>query len=214
MEAVAREMNQDMGFAVHEAGGEFGLAALVDELAHGVAVTRFDARLLHANHVAQHELAQASAIELCSQGFVRTPAGNGELPCAIARAAQGRRTLVQLQTGDGRALCVAVVPLKDAAGQSLRCALLFSRRMVCDPLMLGFFARRHALTPTEEQVLAVLCEGLSTPQAAIRMHVAVSTIRSHVRSICVKTRSKGVRQVVQRIAVLPPVAPVPQRIVC
>jgi DNA-binding NarL/FixJ family response regulator len=214
MEAVARQMIEAAGFAAPEPGGEFGLAALVDELAHGVAVTRFDARLLHANHVAQHELAQGNAISLCRDGFVSAPAGGGELPCAIARAAQGRRALVQLLAVDGRALSVAVVPLKDAAGNSLRCALLFSRRMVCDPLMLGFFARRHALTSTEEQVLAVLCEGLSTPQAATRMHVAVSTIRSHVRSICVKTRSKGVRQVVQRIAVLPPVAPVPQRALC
>ena len=72
MEAVAREMIQDMGFAVQDAGGEFGLAALVDELAHGVAVTRFDARLLHANHVAQHELAQASIV--ARSGLYATPA--------------------------------------------------------------------------------------------------------------------------------------------
>jgi DNA-binding CsgD family transcriptional regulator len=35
----------------------------------------------------------------------------------------------------------------------------------------------------------------------------VSTIRSHVRSICAKTRASGVREIVRRVAVLPPVVP-------
>jgi len=35
----------------------------------------------------------------------------------------------------------------------------------------------------------------------------VSTIRSHVRSLCAKTGSSGVRELVNRVAVLPPVAP-------
>ena len=70
-----------------------------------------------------------------------------------------------------------------------------------------FFARRHGLTPTEQHVLALLCEGLSAPQAAKQLHVAVSTVRSHVRSLCAKTRARGVRELVTRLAVLPPVAP-------
>jgi DNA-binding CsgD family transcriptional regulator len=32
-------------------------------------------------------------------------------------------------------------------------------------------------------------------------------VRSHVRSLCAKTRSSGVRELVNRVAVLPPVAP-------
>jgi DNA-binding CsgD family transcriptional regulator len=75
--------------------------------------------------------------------------------------------------------------------------------------MLGHFARHHALTPTEEAVVAALCEGLSTPQTAQRLHVAVSTVRSHVRNICRKTRCRGVRQLLQQIALLPAVGPTP-----
>jgi DNA-binding CsgD family transcriptional regulator len=73
--------------------------------------------------------------------------------------------------------------------------------------MLCFFARSHGLTATEEHVLRILCHGFSAPQIAAQMDVAVSTIRSHVRSLCAKTRSSGVRQLVSRVAVLPPVAP-------
>ena len=64
-----------------------------------------------------------------------------------------------------------------------------------------------ALTATEEQVLGILCQGYSAPQAARQLKVAVSTVRSHVRSLCAKTRSNGVRELVSRVAVLPPVAP-------
>jgi DNA-binding CsgD family transcriptional regulator len=39
------------------------------------------------------------------------------------------------------------------------------------------------------------------------LNVAVSTVRSHVRSICAKTRTSSVRELVQRVAILPPVAP-------
>jgi DNA-binding CsgD family transcriptional regulator len=73
--------------------------------------------------------------------------------------------------------------------------------------MLGFFARRHGITPAEELVLSSLCAGQSAPQIASQLNVAVSTVRSHVRSICAKTRTSSVRELVQRVAILPPVAP-------
>ena len=73
--------------------------------------------------------------------------------------------------------------------------------------MLCFFAQSHGLTATEEQVLGILCQGFSAPQIATQLKVAVSTVRSHVRSLCAKTRSSGVRELVNRVAVLPPVAP-------
>lgn len=210
MEVVAEKGKQGGVAAVAGAAGpESGLAALVDELAHGVLLTTADARLIHANQVARHELVRGGVIGLWDGGFVQAcrPESDRELQVALTRAGQGRRCLVSLEALEGPALSVAVVPLKAVAGDPARCAIVLSRRSVCDPLMLGFFARRHSLTPTEEQVLAVLCEGLSAPQAARRMNVAVSTIRSHVRSICAKTRASGVREIVRRVAVLPPVAP-------
>ncbi|MEJ6020979.1 helix-turn-helix transcriptional regulator [Ramlibacter sp. PS4R-6] len=210
MELVAEKGEQGGVAAVAGAAGpESGLAALVDELAHGVLLTTFDARLLHANQVARHELVRGGAIGLWDGGFVQAcrAESDRELQSALARSAHGKRSLVHLESMEGAPLPVAVVPIKPVPGDPARCAILFSRRTVCDALMLGFFARRHGLTPTEEQVLAVLCEGLSAPQAALRMNVAVSTIRSHVRSICAKTRASGVREIVRRVAVLPPVAP-------
>jgi DNA-binding CsgD family transcriptional regulator len=73
--------------------------------------------------------------------------------------------------------------------------------------MLCFFARNHGLTAMEEQVLGLLAQGYSAPEAARQLDVAVSTVRSHVRSLCAKTSAGSVRELVNRVALLPPVAP-------
>jgi DNA-binding CsgD family transcriptional regulator len=210
MELIAQEGKQESGQRADDAAGpEGGLAALMDELAHGVVVTTEQGRLLHANQAARLELVRASAIALWQGGLVQAcrPECDRELQVAIARVVSGRRSLVHLAALEGPAISVAVLPLKHRPGDAARCGLVFSRGGVCDPLMLGFFARRHGITPAEQQVLANLCEGLSAPQIAVQLHVAVSTIRSHVRSICAKTRASGVRELVRRLAILPPVAP-------
>jgi DNA-binding CsgD family transcriptional regulator len=186
-----------------------GLALLVDELAHGVVVTTIDGRLLHANQAARHELGRRRALGLrddilhpCVADSART------LADALTRAAEGKRSLIELAAADGPGLTLAVLPLKaDASGGRPRVALLFARASVCESLMLCFFARSHGLTATEEHVLGILCQGSSAPQIARQLNVAVSTVRSHVRSLCAKTRSSGVRELVSRVAVLPPVAP-------
>lgn len=207
MESAARKAIQDSAAIAVATGPESSLAAMADELAHGVLLTTFDARLMHANLAARHELGRRAAIGACD-GLVQAccPTSDSELQFALARSAHGRRSLVQLEAKEGFPLAVVVVPLKHVMGDRARCAILFSRRSVCDALMLGFFARGHGLTRAEEQVLLVLCEGLSAPDVAKRMKVAVSTIRSHVRSICAKTRTRSVRELILRAAVLPPLA--------
>ncbi|MDB5872473.1 MAG: transcriptional regulator, LuxR family-like protein [Ramlibacter sp.] len=186
-----------------------GLALLMDELAHGVLVATVEGRLLHANQAARHELARRrvlgsrhNLLQACTSDSVKV------LQDALAKAADGKRSLIELGALEGPGLTMAVLPLKTgAAGGLPRAALLFARASVCESLMLCFFARSHGLTATEEHVLGILCQGFSAPQIAAQLEVAVSTVRSHVRSLCAKTRSSGVRELVNRVAVLPPVAP-------
>lgn len=208
MELMSKEGKQ-AGSGAAEAGAcRSDLAGLLDELAHGVVLTTGTGRMLHANQAARHELARAGALALSDAGAVQAchPECDRELQAAIARAATGRRSLVHLAAPEDRTLVVAVVPVKATAAEGQRCALVFSRPSVCDALMLGFFARKHGITPAEELVLASLCTGSSAPQIAGQLNVAVSTVRSHVRSICAKTRTASVRELVQRVAVLPAVA--------
>jgi len=211
MELIAQEEKKAAsGLDAHDAAlPHWGLASLMDEIAHAVLLTTGDGRMLHANQAARHELVRASSIGLWQGGLVQACRADcdRELQAALARAASGKRSLVQLSALEGPGLSVAVVPVKSHGGEEVLCALMFSRASVCDSLMLGFFARRHGISPAEELVLAGLCAGHSAPQIAAQLKVAVSTVRSHVRSICTKTRTASVRELIQRVAVLPPVAP-------
>jgi DNA-binding CsgD family transcriptional regulator len=183
-----------------------GLAVLFDELAHGVLVTSIKGNVVHANQAARLELARAEIIGL-HEGRLHAVDNQQEreLTQALAKAETGRRSLVSLRCGTRGRMSIAVVPLRsDRPAAAPHAALVLSRSSVCDPLMLCFYARTHGLTPAEEQVLAVLCQGYSTPQAAVQLEVAVSTIRSHVRSLCAKTQAHGVRELVGQVAVLPP----------
>jgi DNA-binding CsgD family transcriptional regulator len=182
------------------------LTSLMDELAHGVVVATPEGRLLHANHAARHELSRRQGLSI-QDGYLQAPDTKQSrlLLQALAKAGTGRRSMVALRAGTGWGLSVAIVPLRgEAATPAAAIGLFLSRASVCDTLMLCFFARTHGLTNSEEQVLAILCQGYSAPEVASQLNVAVSTVRSHVRSLCAKTQSSGVRALVGRVAVLPP----------
>jgi len=184
-----------------------GLSLIMDELAHGVLLASAKGQLLHANQAARQELAQGRVLGV-HEGLLHTTdaAQSKVLVQALTRAETGRRSLISLRTPARQRVSIAVVPLRSERLQSMcSVALLFSRASVCDAVMLCFFARTHGLTPAEEQVLGILCQGHSTPQIAVQLKVAVSTIRSHVRSMCAKTHSHGVRALVGQVAVLPPI---------
>lgn len=190
--------------------GQDVLALLLDALAHGVLVVSEQGQILHANQSAQRELDSGRVLQAVGgyrgQLWAVRPADGRTLHDALAKAAAGQRNLISL-SGESAHFMLAVVPLQREAGAHYaRLALFFARAGVCESGMFDFFARSYGLTHTEERVLAILCRGLSTPEIAAQMKVAVSTVRSHVRSLCAKTASSGVRELVNRVAVLPPVA--------
>lgn len=192
----------------HAEPGPDMLSMLIDVLAHGVIVLGERGQLIHANQAARLELTRGRVLgKVGDEVHAVTPADGKTLQAALSKADAGKRSLISVR-GGGLSLMLAVVPLKPELGAwKSRTALFFSRAEVCESGMFGFFARSHGLTQTEEQVLTILCRGLSTPEIALQMKVAVSTVRSHVRSLCAKTGSSGVRELVNRVAVLPPVAP-------
>jgi DNA-binding CsgD family transcriptional regulator len=187
------------------------LDIVLDELAYGVAVVSGRGELLHANHAARQELARNPVLQLHDGRLrVQAPEDTQALQDALTKAVDGRRSLITLGMADGPRVSLAVVPVRRSReGGPAHAALMFSRPSVCGSLMLCFFARSHSLTPAEENVLSILCQGFSAPEAAAQLKVAVSTVRSHVRSLCAKTRSNSVRELVRRVAMLPPVAVAP-----
>jgi DNA-binding CsgD family transcriptional regulator len=182
------------------------LHLLFDEISHGVLVISPKGRVLHSNRAARDEMTR-NGVLFVSQDELQTmsPMDGKLLHAALAKASGGVRSLVKL-SGSGITLMLSAIPLKHRPGSTCeQIALFFERRGICDTGMFVFFARSHRLTRTEEQVLNLLCRGMSTPDIAKELDVAVSTVRSHVRSLCIKTGAKGAREMVNRIATLPPV---------
>lgn len=206
-------LEADRPFSPDETGPDSApalLGLLVDELAHGVLVVNAQGRILHTNQAARRELDRAAVLG-AERGELKVimPADAKAFQSALGKAIAGRRSLIKL-AAEGVGFSLAVVPLQRQAGIPCeRIALMLSRVSVSESGVFGAFARNHGLTHTEEQVLVFLCRCLSTPEIAIQMKVAVSTVRSHVRSLCAKTASSGVRELVNRVAILPPIAPLP-----
>lgn len=178
------------------------LARLLDALGHGALLLSPRGRVFHATAAARQALRPGGVLATAG-GILRAGAETDQaaLDAALQRAEAGRRSLVFAgPAGPGR-LALLVMPLGDDAPGLV--AALLSRTAVCDGPTLCLFARAHGLTGAEEQVLGLLCEGLSTPEAARRLGVAVSTVRTHVRSLCVRTGTSGGRALVHRLASLP-----------
>ncbi len=184
------------------------LALLVDELAHGVMIVNTQGWILHANRAALGALQRGVGLATTHGGLkLKSVSDQNGLLQALGKAASGTRSLTRFQ-GTGGSTSLAVVPLnRQSAGPCDRIALLLSREEPCEPTLFASFAQSHRLTRTEEQVLQLLCRCLRTPEIALQMKVAVSTIRSHVRSLCVKTSSHGVRQLINLVSALPQIAP-------
>ncbi|MCY7304567.1 MAG: helix-turn-helix transcriptional regulator [Rhodoferax sp.] len=137
----------------------------------------------------------------------------------LQRTKSGLRGLLSLAgNGQSAASAVAVLPL---AGAQLdpACAnaepptaprsfalLVFAKQHACDDSSMALFAREQGLTGTEGQVLAQVCKGLRPLEIATRHGVKVSTVRTQLRSIRSKTGSNSIRDLVQQMSVLPPLA--------
>ena len=184
------------------------LALLVDELAHGVMIVNTQGWILHANRAALVALQRGVGLATTHGGLkLKSVSDQNGLTQALGQAASGKRSLTRFQ-GAGGSTNLAVVPLnRQSVGPCDRIALLLSREESCEPTLFAAFAQSHRLTRTEELVLQLLCRCLSAPEIALQMKVAVSTIRSHVRSLCVKTSTHGVRQLINRVTALPQLAP-------
>ena len=121
---------------------------------------------------------------------------------------------------DGQTSAVAVVPLSappldaddktpiptnDTARRSYA-LLMFARQQPCDDSTMALFARERGLTSAEGQVLAQVCKGLRPAEIANHHGVRISTVRTQLRSIRMKTCSATIRALVQKVSLLPPMA--------
>ncbi len=155
----------------------------------------------------------------CGRVVTRRADDAEQLRRNLLRTRAGFRGLLNLGNA-GRSSAVAVVPLNaprypgyaspadgaGAAAPACLALLVFAKQHLCDDSTMALFARERGLTSAEGQVLAQVCRGLRPAQIADHHGVQISTVRTQLRSIRMKTCCETIRELVQKVSVLPPMA--------
>ena len=182
------------------------MALVLDEIDYGMFLLDEGHKVQHANRAARNQLRCSGSLrmgggELHATDPKQAVAWNAAIKAA---AKQGLRRMVTVGHGDER-IAVAIVPLPRAQpADEARVLLLLSRRKICEDLSVHGFARSHDLTSAESQVFQALCRGLEPAQIALDSGVALSTVRTQISSIRLKAQVASIRELVHRVAQLPP----------
>ena len=184
------------------------LMRMLDEIDYGLMLVDPLGRVRYANQAALHECNGRHALSVnAGQLTARTLREREVLARSLESAAQGRRSLLSLHS-DGASLTAAVVPMGGDASDEPSVLIVFGKRQMCGHLSVEFFAQAHRLTAAECAVLKGLTEGLKPSQIAAQVGVAISTVRSQIGSIRIKTAAKSIRDLVNQVALMPPFVPV------
>ena len=206
------------------------LRATINQVDYGlVAVDADTGTLLFANAAGRAALqADPSGASPCDSGLrlahdrviASRASQSAQLTSVLQRTKSGLRGLLCLGQGP-QPFTVAVVPLPAAASANSATTaagtsgaatpahsalLVFAKQQLCDDSTVTLFARERGLTSAEGQVLAQVCKGLRPTQIANRHGVQISTVRTQLRSIRLKTCSDTIRDLVHLVSVLPPMA--------
>jgi DNA-binding CsgD family transcriptional regulator len=180
------------------------LMRVLDEVDYALMLFKGDQTLSCSNHMARVMLGRGGRLK------TRVAARQSELEAGFIRAGQGIRCMLQIHAlnDEDPAQAVALVPMGHPAqwtDQGVPVLLIACRPSLCAPLSLRFFAQTHGLTRTEEAVLADLVQGQDIEDIARHRNMAMATARSHVKQLRLKTRSSSMREMLGKLAVLPPV---------
>jgi DNA-binding CsgD family transcriptional regulator len=185
------------------------LLRVLDEVDHGLVLTRRGGAVVFANHAARCACREPSPLSL-AQGHLgaRRARHQDALAHSLADAARGTRAMVVLNDSEC-SITLGLVPLcpADTGAEHDLVLAVFGRQQVCESLSFEFFARTHQLTGAESRVLRLLCDGLRPAQAAQRLGVAASTVRTQINSARAKTGATSIRDLVKRMGSMPQMVP-------
>lgn len=204
----ASDIHEPLGVAGQPVMGRAHLLRALDEIDYGMLIIDAQGTILHANHLARHEMASSRMLVAYGNSLLGSTAElTAQIQTAMEAAFRGQRRLVLLHRGD-RELSLAFTPLSHPLEADPPTVLvMLSRQSTCDNLAVRMFARTIGLSPSEEAVLMGLCRGLEIPEIAREHGVAPSTIRSQIKTLREKAGSPSIRRLLQRINSLPPVVP-------
>jgi DNA-binding CsgD family transcriptional regulator len=181
---------------------------MLDELDYGIVLLGPDQRVMLLNHSARTELDQHSVLQVRDRRLrAADAADDAALQDALsASATKGWQRLLGVGQAQER-VSLAVVPLmhESTTGHGDRATMVtLGKRRVCERLSVNWYAHSHGLTPAEARVLEALCAGQTPRAIATSLRVGLATVRTQVGSIRQKTTTASIRDLVQEVAVLPP----------
>ena len=183
-------------------GGTHLLQRVLDIVDYGMVLLQADARVAFANKAARSDLDASHPLALVDDCLLARHMRDA-MPMRDALASALNKGLQRLLTlGDerGRTVCVAIVPIGDAAGA----ILMLGKRKVCDDLSAEAFGRQYKLTSAEARVLKHLSVGRRPAEIARHHGVALSTVRTQIGCMREKTGAASIGALVSELARLPP----------
>ena len=190
------------------------LAAAFDEIDYGLLLLGAEPgsaaggiRALHVNHVALTELDAKHPLLLVGDAVHARHAHDAALLHDAVRSAQQRslRRLLTFDSGGAAPVSISVVPLAGATSDGRSAVLLLlGKQRVCEELTVQGYALGRGLTPAESRVLAKLCRGQRPDEIATELGVRISTVRTQIGSIRLKTGAGSIAALVRQVSVLPP----------
>jgi DNA-binding CsgD family transcriptional regulator len=185
------------------------LMRVLDEIDYGLLLITQGGALRYANQLGLQELTRGGPL-LLEHGRLHTRAPLDQVPLhgALADASRGKRRLFTVGHNGG-SVAVAAVPMPPADDDTHEpmVLLVFGKRSASETLTVDFYARSHGLTGAELNVLKRICAGMKPKEIAREHGIAISTVRSHICSIRIKTQTDSIRELINRVAVLPPITP-------
>jgi DNA-binding CsgD family transcriptional regulator len=170
----------------------------LDALRQGVVFTNDRRAIVHANRSAEHMLRNGSLIGVVGGSLsVKSSAANDELSEAIALAAQDESTIGRVGTAirltelGQPPIFAHVLPMAGGDGrrqlQPDAVAAVFIDAPTDGETGADAFATAFGLTKAETRVLACLVAGLTLSETAAELDTALTTARTHLTHIFVKT---------------------------
>ncbi len=189
------------------------MARMLDVVDYGMLVVVDETYVVFVNQVARAELDAEHPLQLLGRDLrARCPRDVGALRQALSSAVRrGMQSMLMLGRANGEGVNVAVVPLVEP-GEAPAALIIFGKRVVCEDLSTDAFARQHELTSAETRVLKRLCAGSRPQDIAHSLGVKLTTVRTQITSIRVKTGSRDIGGIVHRVARLPPLPCVMRRV--
>ena len=184
------------------------LAQTLDHVGRGMLLLAAGARVVHVNRLARHAL--DAAHPLCIEdGRLRARAAADQVRWVEVLDGvmhRGLRHMLSLGEGQGRAT-LAVLPI-DVGGDAALVSL--SRPCRSHDLAVHGWARQHNLTSAELAVLEGLLAGEQPVAIARAKGVALSTVRTQIGQLRLKTGAHSIRELLDFVGALPPMMAVVQ----